>query len=298
LTLYVDGVARTAPFVLDTLVGFNHSIEARNQTSGSNSYTFSSWSDGGAQTHTITVPSTAQSYTATYVAAAPPTGLVGAWGFNEGSGTTTADASGNANTATLVNGPAWVAGKYGNGLSFDQVNDHLSVASSPSLDIAGSAITMSMWINPGSVTGDSVVLGKFWNAGMTSPYYQYGLELSSGRPNLYIGTASGFAFAAMDSALALNQWSHLAVVFNGSQAQFYVNGTSAGTKPLNATITARGRLLRVGADADTRQFFRGVLDNLRIYSRALIASEVQSDMNTAVGQAGTLGAAATLMAGT
>ena len=50
LTLYVDGVARTTPFVLDTLVGFNHTIEARDQTSGNNSYTFSSWSDGGAQT--------------------------------------------------------------------------------------------------------------------------------------------------------------------------------------------------------------------------------------------------------
>ena len=44
----------------------------------------------------------------------------------------------------------------------------------------------------------------------------------------------------MDSALALNQWSHLAVVFNGSQAQFYVNGTSSARKPLTATITARG----------------------------------------------------------
>ena len=86
LTLYIDGIARTAPFVLDTLTGFNHTIEARNQTSGSNSYTFSSWSDGGAQTHTITAPSTAQSYTATYAAAAPPSGLAAAWGFNEGSG--------------------------------------------------------------------------------------------------------------------------------------------------------------------------------------------------------------------
>ena len=105
LTLYVDGIARTAPFVLDTLVGFNHTIEARNQTSGSNAYTFGSWSDGGAQSHTITVPSTGQSYTATYTAAAPPSGLAGAWGFSEGSGTTTADASGNGNTATLLNGP-------------------------------------------------------------------------------------------------------------------------------------------------------------------------------------------------
>ena len=102
----------------------------------------------------------------------------------------------------------------------------------------------------------------------------------------------------MGSALALNQWSHLAVVFNGSQAQFYVNGTLVSTKPLTASITARGKPVRIGADATTRQFFRGVLDNLRIYNRTLTASEIQSDMNTAVGQAGTLGAAAALMAGT
>ena len=54
----------------------------------------------------------------------------------------------------------------------------------------------------------------------------------------------------MDSALALNQWSHLAIVFNGTQAQFYVNGALVSSKPLNATLTARGQLLRVGADAD------------------------------------------------
>ena len=115
---------------------------------------------------------------------------------------------------------------------------------------------------------------------MTSPSYQYALELSGGRPLLFIGTATGLAGAAMDSALALNQWSHLAVAFNGSQAQFYVNGTLAGTKPLTATITARGQLLRVGADADPAQFYRGALDNLRIYNRTLTASELQSDMNT------------------
>ena len=66
LTLYVDGIAHTGPFVYDTLIGFHHTIEARNQTIGGNTYTFASWSDGGAQQHTITVPSTSQSFTATY----------------------------------------------------------------------------------------------------------------------------------------------------------------------------------------------------------------------------------------
>ena len=57
LTLYLDGIAKATPFVYDTLVGFNHTIEARNQSAGSTTYTFASWSDGGAQQHAIVVPS-------------------------------------------------------------------------------------------------------------------------------------------------------------------------------------------------------------------------------------------------
>jgi hypothetical protein len=67
LTLYLDGIAHTAPFVHDTLIGFNHTIEARNQTIGTNTYNFVSWSDGGTQQHTIVVPDVApQPYTANY----------------------------------------------------------------------------------------------------------------------------------------------------------------------------------------------------------------------------------------
>jgi hypothetical protein len=65
LTLHVDGTARTTPFDLDTLVGFSHNVEARNQTSGGLSYTLSSWSDKGAQQHEIVAKSD-QAYTATY----------------------------------------------------------------------------------------------------------------------------------------------------------------------------------------------------------------------------------------
>jgi glucose/arabinose dehydrogenase/chitodextrinase len=76
LTLYLDGIAKTTPFVYDTLVGFNHSIEARNQSVGASIYTFASWSDGGQQTHTIVVPAAAQTYTAVYTVAQPPPGPI------------------------------------------------------------------------------------------------------------------------------------------------------------------------------------------------------------------------------
>jgi glucose/arabinose dehydrogenase/PKD repeat protein len=73
MTLYFDGVAKTTPFVYDTVIGFNHTIEARNQTFGGASYTFDSWSDAGAQTHGIVAPTADRSFTATYHISSPST---------------------------------------------------------------------------------------------------------------------------------------------------------------------------------------------------------------------------------
>ena len=53
LNIEVDGITKQAPFVLDDLKGFQHTINAPNQTSGGTSYAFSSWSDGGGQSHGI-----------------------------------------------------------------------------------------------------------------------------------------------------------------------------------------------------------------------------------------------------
>jgi hypothetical protein len=205
---------------------------------------------------------------------------VAGWSFNEASGTSATDSSGNGNTATLVNGVARTTGNYGGGLTFDGVNDYITVPNSSSLNIAGSGLTLSMWIKPQALAGgDSVVLGKFWNATMTSPYYQYGLELTGGTvPNFFIGTTGGPLSASMGSALALNQWSYLAVVFDGSQVKYYVNGVLVTTASLPATITARTNPFGIGADANTQQFFKGSLDEVRIYNRALTAQEVQIDM--------------------
>jgi hypothetical protein len=216
------------------------------------------------------------------VANTQTTGLVAGWSFDEASGTLATDSSGNNNTATLVNGVARGTGYHGGGLTFDGVNDYLTMPNSASLDISGTGLTLSMWINPQALAGgDSVVLGKSWNATMSSPYYQYGLELAGGTvPVFYVGTTSGARSASMGNALALNQWSNLAVVFNGSQAQFYVNGALATTVSLSASITARGNPLRLGADANTQQFFKGSLDDVRIYARALTAAEIQADMAT------------------
>ena len=128
-----------------------------------------------------------------------------------------------------------------------------------------------------------MVLGKFWNATMTSPFYQYGLELAGGsEPFFYIGTNTSILVARMGSSLPFGQWRHLAVVFNGSQVQFYVNAILVSTQPLAASIQARGNPLNIGADTRPSQFHKGLLDEVRIYNRALTLSELQIDMTTAL----------------
>jgi hypothetical protein len=72
LTLFLDGIAKVGGFVYDTLVGFTHTIEARDQGSGSTAYTFQSWSDGGASQHQIVAPSAPQTYTAAFAEAPAP----------------------------------------------------------------------------------------------------------------------------------------------------------------------------------------------------------------------------------
>ena len=79
---------------------------------------------------------------------APPAtaGLVLALGLNEGTGTATADVSGHTNHGVL-SGPAWVNGRYGKALSFDGVNDLVTVTDAASINLVG-PMTLEAWVNP------------------------------------------------------------------------------------------------------------------------------------------------------
>ena len=215
-------------------------------------------------------------------------GLALGYSFDEAAGAVANDSSGNGNTATLNNGVARVPGRYGSAVSLDGVNDYLAIPNSTSTNISGTGLTLSTWINPQSLSGgDSVVIGKFWNTTWTAPNYQYGIELDGGTtPHFYVGTTGGLLGAQMGGPLPISQWSNLAVVFNGTQVQFYLNGVLVNALPVSTSITARGNVMNVGADERPGQFFKGLMDDLRIYNRALSPSEVQSDMNTPLGSAG------------
>ena len=87
------------------------------------------------------------------------------------------------------------------------------------------------------------------------------------------------------SAILVNTWSHLALTWDGTTMRLYVNGTQVATKARSGTLqsTAGGAgPVRLGNNTYSENFL-GRIDEVRIYSRALSAAEVTTDMNTPVG---------------
>src|SRR5258705_315260 len=103
-----------------------------------------------------------------------------AYGFNEGSGNTTIDASGNRNAGTL-SGPSWTTnGRYGNALSLNGTNVYVEVANSSSLN-PGTTATFSAWVNMVAANADiSSVIDK-WSQTIDDEYL-FGLDSSHRLP--------------------------------------------------------------------------------------------------------------------
>ena len=202
-------------------------------------------------------------------------GLVAAYGFDEGLGTSVGDASGNGNTGAIGTA-GWAAGRFGGGLSFNGTTARVSVADSASLDLT-TAMTLEAWVNPTVVSGWKDVIYK----GPDDIYYLMGSSSVGGSPaagGTFVGTLYG------TSALPENVWSHLAATYDGSTLRLYVNGTQVSSQPVFAQqLDTSTAALTIGGDVLYGQQFAGRIDEVRIYNTALSATQIQTDMNTPVG---------------
>ena len=285
LVVNFDGIPKATPFVHDTLIGFTHTIDAPNQSVAATGYTFGSWSDGGAQQHTIFVPSVDQSYTASYnTGPLPyPPGLVAGYRFDEGTGTATADVSANNTSGSLVNAPVWTIGRYGNGLQFGGSN-YVDLGNPGSLRLTGS-MTLSAWIyisaNP---SDDAAIVAKLGAAGWqlkTSPdtgVRTAAIQISSNGANSIQRYSS--------TVLAANVWYHIAGVYDAASRalDIYVNGVLSNGV-LSGTVPAAQVDSNLNVNIAQRTGYPGIynflgrIDEVHVYNRALSASEVGDDMN-------------------
>jgi hypothetical protein len=215
----------------------------------------------------------------------PVTGPIVAYSFNEGSGTTVTDASGHGVTGT-IQGATWTAGgRYGNALSFDGSSSYVDLGNPALLQITGS-MTWSAWVKAGANPADDgeIVAKSDSTSGWqlkTSPDtgpQTFGIRVSGG------GTTLAKRYST--SIRSLGVWYHVAGVYDASATTLSVyvngvldNGALIGTIPASQVNSA----VNVNIGRRTGGFyFNGVIDEVRIYNRALSAAEVQADMNTPI----------------
>jgi len=208
-------------------------------------------------------------------------GLVAAWNFNEGTGKTVADASGNNNTGT-ISGATWsTLGRYGNALSFNGTSNLVVVNSSASLNVT-TAMTLSAWVFPTATQSG-------WRTIMQREVDAYFLNASNDAGPLRPaggGTFNGTVhFVGGPTALGVNTWTHVALTYDGAAIRLFVNGTQVATAAQTGTLQTNTSPLRIGGNVPYGEFFQGRLDDVRIYNRAQSASEIQADMAVSVSSA-------------
>jgi hypothetical protein len=205
-------------------------------------------------------------------------GLVAAYSFNEGTGGTAGDASGNGHTGA-ISGAAWsTQGRFGNALSFDGVNDWVTVNSSSLLNLT-TAMTVEAWVFPTTATGKrNVLIKEGTNRDIYNLYARSGGNLSE--IYAFIG---GQNRSAESSPLPANVWTHIAGVYDGTALRLYVNGVQVAVNNLaSGLIDTSNGPLRIGGNSIWGEFFLGWIDEVRIYNRALSAAEIQADMITPI----------------
>jgi len=204
-------------------------------------------------------------------------GLIGYWSFNEGSGTVAKDSSGNNNDGTLVRGPVWVAGKYGNALKFDAAQKQkVEIPNSASFATITSALTISGWVNLADLSG--------WKCLMAKGDLAYSMFVNpSGAVRMHYdgNNVGGNSVDSVNDIVKAGEWTHLLGTYDGKTIQIYVNGVvkldlAANTAPIPVITNT----LTIGGTAESRDWMNGMIDEVRLYNRAFTAAEVRSIMES------------------
>ncbi len=171
-------------------------------------------------------------------------------------------------------GASWTTlGRYGNALSFNGTNSQVRVADSTSLDLT-SAMTLSAWIQPtAGQNGWRTILQHQPDAYFLNASNSDGPLRPSGG-----GTLGGNTqYLGGPTASPVNAWTYVAFTYDGLTTRLYINGTQVASRAASGAIQTTDSPLWIGGNSPYGEYFQGLIDEVRVYNRALTQTEIQAD---------------------
>lgn len=204
-------------------------------------------------------------------------GLVAHYAFDEGQGAALKDRSGHGNNGTVFGAPEWVKLNKGGALKFNGKDNWVEVPASASLNIAHAG-TLEVWLNPAAHQGGvaSWHLGPAWeDERLVLAWYR--------EPGLACYMSDGnFVARGVLSPVPLNQWTCVTATWNKAKVQLFLDGQRIQEFQMRGMLDLGGAPLRIGQSCGLAESqYRGLIDDVKIYSRALSEAEVLDSYATA-----------------
>lgn len=193
-----------------------------------------------------------------------------AWWKLDGDAT---DSSGNNLDGKPVGEPAWTPGRIGGAVQLDGADDYVDCGNPPQLAIRAQ-LTVACWVKIEAFT-------RSWETILAKGDTSYRLSRSRGASRTAHfacdGTEPPPAQLNGGTVLADDRWHHVAGVFDGSNMILYVDGREEARKPASGPIAATEHPFLIGENAEaTGRFLRGLVDDVRVYNRALKPEEIET----------------------
>ena len=206
----------------------------------------------------------------------PASDLRAYYKFNETGGTSAADWSGYAMGGALNGGCSWAAGKYSNAISLNGSNGYVSLPNG--LVSSLTDFTVSAWV----YLNTNNTWNRIFDFGTGTTYYMF-LTGNAGSVTRYaIKANSGEQQISSTSALTTGAWHHVAVTLSGSTGTLYVDGGQAGQNTgmtLHPSSLGTTTQTWIGRSQFSDPYLNGLVDDFRIYNRALSGTEITNLYN-------------------
>jgi len=179
-----------------------------------------------------------------------------------------------------INGAKWVDGRYGWALDFDGVDDYVRISDAPEFDFQ--TFTTSLWVKPQSSGGFHNFICR--DSGDTPNRHWFIQKMYDDVMRIWVFDESNNVYQyTTTKTVTIGEWYHFTLTYDGSYLRFYWNGDRVINDALSITVNEGTQPISIGRRSDDTYYADAVMDDVRIYDRALSAQEIQAYYNRTKG---------------